>query len=242
MKIAAIIPARYNSTRFRGKPLVKIKGITMIERVYRKVEKCRRFADIIVATDDERIVDEVRRFGGNGVLTSEKHHSGTDRLWEVLTRRDFAAAVNIQGDEPLIPEKLIGDLFDELEAGRQQVVTAAYFNTIKDDFFSENVVKVVFDKDCRALYFSRSPVPFINSADFSGFFQHIGIYGYLRNTVEAFINFPPSRLEKAERLEQLRFLENGIPIKIIISKEKSSGVDVPGDVKKIEKLLTAGGE
>ncbi|MCI0470792.1 MAG: 3-deoxy-manno-octulosonate cytidylyltransferase [Candidatus Aminicenantes bacterium] len=242
MKIAAIIPARYNSTRFRGKPLVKIKGITMIERVYRKVEKCRKFADIIIATDDERILDEVQRFGGNGALTSDRHHSGTDRLWEVLASRDFAAAVNIQGDEPLLPEKLIGDLFDELETGRHQVVTAAYFNTAADDFFSENVVKVVFDKNGRALYFSRSPVPFIRGADFTGFFQHIGIYGYLRNTVEAFINFPPSRLENSERLEQLRFLENGVPIKIIISAERSIGVDVPADIEKIEKLLAAGGE
>ncbi len=237
MKIGAVIPARYNSMRFRGKPLVTIKGITMIERVYRQVEKAGRFSDIIVATDDERIMKVVQQFGGTAVLTSERHNSGTERLWEVLAKSDFDAAVNVQGDEPLIPVGLISDLFDELRTGKYQVVTAAYFNTSKDDYFSENVVKVVFDKDFIALQFSRSPVPFTKGSDFSGFFQHIGIYGYLRGAVEAFIKFRGSKLEQAEKLEQLRFLENGIPIKVILSKEKSFGVDIPEDIIKIENIL-----
>jgi len=238
MKIAAVIPARFQSTRFRGKPLVKIKGVSMIERVYRQVEKSGRFCDIIVATDDRRISEEVRRFGGNSILTSDNHHSGTDRLWEVLENSCFDAAVNIQGDEPLISEKLIADLFDELATGKYEVVTAAYFNVSQDDFLSENVVKVVFNKDFFALYFSRSPVPFCKNSDFRGFFQHIGVYGYLKSSVGAFVNFSTSGLEETEKLEQLRFLENGIPIKIILTGEKSCGVDAPEDIEKVEKILS----
>ena len=237
MKIAAVIPARYKSSRFMGKPLVKIEGISMIERVYRQVEKAGRFSDIIVATDDLRIGDVVRKFGGTAILTSANHRSGTDRLYEVLQNSDFEAAVNIQGDEPLVPEKLVAAVFDELETGRHKVVTAAYYNVSADDFSSKNVVKVVFDRQYNALYFSRSPVPFTKNSDFSGFYQHIGIYGYLRDSIEAFVNFPASSLEEVEKLEQLRFLENGIPIKIILTGEKSFGVDVPEDIQRIEKIL-----
>lgn len=237
MKIAAVIPARYNSTRFRGKPLIKIKGLSMIERVYRQVEKSGRFSAIIAATDDQRIFDEVRRFGGQAVMTAETHRSGTDRLWEVLENSDYEAAVNIQGDEPLVSEKLLVGLFDELATGRHKVVTAAYFNTSRDDFLSENVVKAVFDTHFNALYFSRSPIPFTREAEFTGFYQHVGIYGYLKSSVASFVSFPRSGLEERERLEQLRFLQNGIPIKIIETEEKSIGVDVPEDVKKIENLL-----
>lgn len=209
----------------------------MIERVYNQVRKSGRFSDIIVATDDKRILAEVHGFAGDAVLTSAKHNSGTERLWEVLQHRDLDAAVNIQGDEPLVPEKLVAAIYDELETGKHNVVTAAYFNKSREDFLSENVVKVVFDKGYHALYFSRSPIPHGKGSDFSGFYQHIGIYGYLKSAIEAFINFPRSGLEEVERLEQLRFLENGIPIKIIMSQEKSIGVDVPEDVEKIEKIL-----
>ena len=237
MKIVAVIPARYKSSRFKGKPLVKIHGVPMIERVYRQVEKSGRFADIIVATDDPRIESVVRQFGGTSILTSMDHRSGTDRVYEVLRNSDFEAAVNIQGDEPLVPENLIAAVFDELETGRHKVVTAAYYNVSADDFFSKNVVKVVFDIRNNALYFSRSPVPYITKTDFTGFYQHIGIYGYLEDSLEAFVNFPASRLEEVEKLEQLRFLENGISIKIILTGGKSLGVDVPEDVSRIEKIL-----
>lgn len=237
MKIAAIIPSRYNSTRFTGKPLIKINNITMIERVYMQVKKSNRFSNIIVATDDKRIADEVKKFGGNFVLTSPKHQSGTERLWEVLEGSDFDAAINVQGDEPLISEKLIADIFDELKTGKHDVLTAAYFNNSFGDYLSENVVKVVFDENFRALYFSRSPIPFLNKSDFNGFYQHIGIYGYLKTAVKAFINFSESKLERIEKLEQLRFLAKNVKIDIIISKYKSIGVDVPEDVKRIENIL-----
>lgn len=237
MNIAAIIPSRYDSTRFPGKPLVKICGMPMIERVYRQVEKSHKFSDIIVATDDRRIVKVVQGFGGEAVLTSRDHNSGTERLWEVMAKSDFDAAVNIQGDEPLIPAELIAELYDELDTGRHRVVTAAYFNTSRDDFLSDHVVKLVVNRNMQALYFSRSAVPFVKDADFKGFFQHIGIYGYTRAALETFIAMPGSELEKSERLEQLRFLENGIPIKVIRSRQSSFGVDVPEDLDKIEHLL-----
>jgi len=214
----------------------------MIERVYRQVEKAGRFSDIIVATDDPRIKDVVHKFGGKSILTSATHRSGTDRLYEVFRNSDFEAAVNIQGDEPLVPEKLVAAVFDELETGRHKVVTAAYYNVSADDFFSENVIKVVFDSQHNALYFSRSPVPFTKKSDFNGFYQHIGIYGYLRDSLEAFVNFPASGLEEIEKLEQLRFLENGIPVKILLTREKSFGVDVPEDVLRIEKILNNRGK
>lgn len=237
MKIAGIIPSRYNSTRFKGKPLVKIKGKTMIERVYRQAAKCEKFSDIIVATDDKRIARVVENFGGHVRMTSPDHDSGTERLWEVLENCDFDAAINIQGDEPLISEKLISRLFDELETCRYQVVTPAYFNTSYTEYLSRHVVKVVVAENFQALYFSRSPIPFVEETDFSGFFQHIGLYGYLKEAVETFIKLPESRLEKSEKLEQLRFLENNIPIKVIKSEYLSLGVDVPEDIQRIEEML-----
>ncbi len=237
MKIAAIIPSRYSSSRFMGKPLALIAGKPMIERVYRQAAKCEKFSDIIVATDDRRIADVVKGFGGNAAMTSPHHGSGTERLWEVLEKSDFDAAVNIQGDEPIISERLLHQLYLQLETGRHQVVTAYYYNTFYRDYLSRNVVKAVMDKNLQALYFSRASVPSVEEKDFKGFFQHIGLYGYLKSAVAAFIKFPKSQLEKMEKLEQLRFLENGIPINVIHSRYRALGVDVPGDIQRIEKIL-----
>jgi len=214
-----------------------IKGKPMIERVYLQAAKCEKFSDIIVATDDQRIARVVETFGGHVTMTSPDHDSGTERLWEVLENRDFDAVINIQGDEPLISEELISRVFDELETGTYQVVTPAYFSTSYTDYQSRHVVKVVVAENFQALYFSRSPIPFVEETDFSGFFHHIGLYGYLKRAVETFIKLPKSRLEKIEKLEQLRFLENNIPIKVIQSKYPSLGVDVPEDIQRIEKML-----
>lgn len=237
MKIAAIIPARFDSTRFPGKPLVKIAGISMIQRVYRQVEKADVLSPIIVATDDQRITQEVRKFGGHVVMTDHAHPSGTDRLWEVMKDSDFDGAVNIQGDEPLISEQLIRSVYDELCEGRCLVVTASFYNRSVEDYLSPHVVKVVMDRDSRALYFSRTPIPFCKETDFDGFNQHIGIYGYKRTALEKFVNLSQSALEKRERLEQLRFLENGISLAVVESRQPSYGVDTPDDIKKIESLL-----
>ena len=237
MKIAAIIPSRYGSTRFMGKPLVMIDGKTMIERVYRQAEKCRDFCDVIVATDDKRIADVVVNFGGHVEMTSPHHNSGSERLWEVVENSNFDAAVNVQGDEPIISEKLLSQLCRQLVTGQCPVVTAYYVNSSYHDYLSPNVVKVVLDNSFKALYFSRSPIPYVEEKKFTGFFQHIGLYGYLRGALEKFVALPAAELERIERLEQLRFLENNLSIKAIQSQYPSVGVDVPEDVQRIENML-----
>lgn len=237
MKIAAIIPSRYHSTRFEGKPLALIARVSMIQRVYEQVEKSGRFSQVIVATDDQRISDAVEGFGGTVAMTSPHHTSGSERIWEVMEKSDFDATVNIQGDEPIVPVKLIQNLYQQLNSGQYDVVTPFYRNTSYDDYQSPNVVKAVMDSQSMALYFSRSPVPYVNREDFSEFYQHIGMYGYLKSALKQFIQLPPSRLEKSEKLEQLRFLDNGIRIKLIESKYPSIGVDVPGDVARVEAIL-----
>lgn len=239
MNIAAVIPARYDAKRFPGKPLVKIAGMSMIERVYRQVEKVNRFtsSQIIVATDDDRIVEVVKQFGGRAQMTSKAHESGTDRIWEVIENSNVDAIINIQGDEPLISEKLISDIYENLEDGVADITTAAFFNTSYQDFISNNTVKVVFDRNHNALYFSRSPLPFHKKENFEGFFHHIGIYGYVRNILKLFVKLPPSNLEKLEKLEQLRFLENNMRLHVLESEYKSLAVDEPQDVNRIEDFL-----
>ena len=239
MKIGAIIPARYNSSRFPGKPLIKISGISMIERVYNQVLKSKKFPEIIVATDSQLIETEVNRFNGKAVMTSSGCNSGTERIWEVMQTVDLDAVINIQGDEPLISAGLIADVADKLQTGRYPVLTASFFNSSYPDFISVNVVKVIVSSDGRALYFSRSPVPYARPDKFTGFDQHVGIYGYTRDSLKLFHSFQPSKLERAEMLEQLRFLDNGIDIHVIRTDYKSIGVDTPDDVKKIEKILEA---
>lgn len=237
MRIAAIIPARYYSARFCGKPLAKIMGISMIERVYHQVLKTKKFTEIIVATDDTRIVKEVKKFGGDYQITSKNAKSGTDRIWEVLCKKQFDAVVNIQGDEPLISEVLISDIYNTLSCGEHDVVTAVSFNISHEDYLSKDIVKVVLYHDFQAMYFSRSPIPFISKENFNGFYQHIGIYGYLKSAIEKFVQYQQADLELAENLEQLRFLANGIIIKAVVSDYQSVGVDIPEDIKKVENII-----
>ena len=209
--------------------------MTMIERVYRQVAKTGCFADIIVATDDKRIFDAVVGFGGKAEMTDNTIKSGTERVWSVVERRNFDAAINIQGDEPLISEKLIHEIYKVL--GKRNIVSAARRNHSYQDFCSKNVVKVVCDNQNQALYFSRAPIPFCDKNLFNGFFQHIGIYGYTRKALELFIATGLTDLEKSENLEQLRFLSLGEKIHVIETEYVSLGVDVPADIEKIEKLL-----
>jgi 3-deoxy-manno-octulosonate cytidylyltransferase (CMP-KDO synthetase) len=235
MRIAAVIPSRYQSSRFPGKPLANIAGKTMIERVYRQVAKTRCFADIVVATDDERIFSEVVRFGGKAEMTDNTIKSGTERVWSVVREKNYEAVVNVQGDEPLIAEKLIGQIHHALVKGN--IVSAARRNDSYADFGSQNIVKVVCDDKNQAMYFSRAPIPFCEKREFTGFFQHIGIYGYSMKALELFIGAGECSLEKCESLEQLRFLCLGERIHIIETDYVSHGVDVPDDIGKIEKLL-----
>ena len=233
MKVAAIIPARYASTRFPGKPLIDINGKMMIERVYRQVEKSDCFTETLVATDDERIEEAVLSFGGNCIMTAGHHRSGTERLWEVMQKTPFDAAVNIQGDEPFIPPQLIRAIVDSLKRGSTQVVTACFHNDRYEDYLSRNVVKVVLNQQNRALYFSRSAIPHQTKEGFVGFFQHIGIYGYLRSALENYMQAGVSQLESTETLEQLRFLDLGIAIRVIPSEYQTFAIDTPGDLKRI---------
>jgi len=237
MKIIAVIPARFNSKRFRGKPLVKLVGKTMIERVYSQVLNTKLFDNIIVATDDVRIAKEVKRFGGSVVVTSVDHKSGTDRIWEVVKDMSVDGIVNIQGDEPLIPEKLIEELYNSLLQDDSDVVTAAFKNDSIKDFRSSNIVKVIVDNTGNALYFSRAMIPNNEYSKFDGFLHHIGIYGYKKAVLKDFIESENSLLEEKEQLEQLRFLENGVKIKVLKTNYKSMGVDVPGDIGIVEKLI-----
>ncbi len=235
MRIAAVIPARNDSSRFPGKPLARISGCTMIERVYRQVERAGCFAEVIVATDDQRIFDAVTNFGGNAEITDKSIKSGTERVWAVMEKRDFAAVVNVQGDEPLIPAELVRSV--ALALADDPVVSAARRSASYDDFLSPNVVKVVCDHRQRALYFSRAPIPFMAKSSFNGFLQHIGIYGYRREALRAFLASGSAELEQKEGLEQLRFLFLGLSIRILNTGFACHGVDVPGDIERIEKIL-----
>jgi 3-deoxy-manno-octulosonate cytidylyltransferase (CMP-KDO synthetase) len=237
MKIAAVIPSRWQSSRFPGKPLAQIAGKTMIERVYRQAVKADCFYEIIVATDDERIRAEVISFGGKVVMTDHDINSGTERVWSVLKKNDFDAVVNVQGDEPLISEKLILQTCSALNENIFNVVTAVRFSRSYEDFLSKNVVKVIFNKDDQALYFSRSPIPHCEKDRFDGFFQHIGIYGYTRDALETYLSGDIAPMEKLEKLEQLRFLHMGQKILVIHTEYESHGVDIPADIKKVEAIL-----
>lgn len=243
MKILGIIPARYASTRFPGKPLHLIAGKPLIQHV---VERCRQattLAEIIVATDDARIAEVARKFC-RVEMTSDQHPSGTDRIAEVISRCECDAAVNIQGDEPLIDPGVVNAVAQALIDSPMS--TAA--TPIKDlaEYDNPNVVKVVVNVAGRALYFSRRTIPFVRDAASRPiaeqlaafpFLKHLGIYGYRRETLLKLVKFPVSALEAAEKLEQLRALENGIQIAVVTVKYDSIGVDVPADVERVERLL-----
>ncbi len=239
--IAAIIPARYASTRFPGKPLVKIAGVTMIERVYRQAKKCKLVTRVIVATDDDRIAEVVRGFGGEVAMTRDDHATGTDRLAEVAGRlTDIDIIVNIQGDEPLIDPDSVDSVVTPLLESSVEMATASRLLTNPAEIESPQVVKVVVGQDKNALYFSRFPLPFYRDAtDISDqvHFGHIGLYVYTRECLLKISKLAPTPLEKAECLEQLRALENGIKISVVQFKTQALAVDVPEDVEKIESAL-----
>ena len=217
MRVVGIIPARYASTRFPGKPLALIKGKTMIRRVCEQAWKSRLDA-VVVATDDVRIADEVMCFGGKYVLTDPNHRSGTDRCREALDLLDnqFDAVVNIQGDEPFIDPKQINQIIDLMSEEGTSLASLAKRIEDEDELFSPNTVKVVMDKLGNALYFSRNPIPFMRNLDRNEwlkrgvFYKHIGIYAYKADVLRDIANMRPTSLELSESLEQLRWLENGL--------------------------------
>ncbi len=243
MTSAVVIPARYNSTRFPGKPLANLLGKPLIQHVYERAKRAKRVNSIIVATDDERIEKAVRNFGGDVLMTSTNHLSGSDRVAEVATKLSEDIIINVQGDEPLIEPGLIDELCNVFEKSDVQVATAKIPITDLKDVQNPNVVKVVCDRNGFALYFSRSPIPGTRS-DISVrthskpiFFRHIGIYGYTRNFIVKFPALEPSSLELQEGLEQLRILEHGYKIKVIDTDYQSIGVDTPEDLEYLRTVM-----
>lgn len=241
MDITAIIPARYASTRLPGKPLLDISGKPMIQHVYERAQKAELVNRVMVATDDRRIFDAVERFGGRAVMTSESHKSGTDRLAEVAKGIDSDIIVNIQGDEPLIEPGMIDEAIRPLmEDG--SIVMGSLKAEIRDEteLNNHNVVKVVVDRNDFALYFSRYPIPYIRDDSplslLTGRFKHIGLYVYRREFLLEYAGMPQTPLEEAEKLEQLRALENGYRIKVPTTRYQSIGVDTEEDLERVRRL------
>ena len=246
MKILGIIPARYGSTRFEGKPLALINGKMMIQRVYEQAKKADKLAEVVVATDDERIFNAVVGFGGKAVMTSTNHKSGTDRCREVVDKigAGFDAVINIQGDEPYINPLQINQIAELILDKATPLASLCKPISDYDELVSHNAVKVVFDKDGKALYFSRYAIPFMRNVEDDKiwmskrtFYKHIGIYAYKTDVLKEVSALPQSGLELAESLEQLRWLENGYIVRMGVTEFESYSVDVPDDIVKIEKIF-----
>ena len=247
MKIVGIIPARYASTRFPGKPLHPIAGKSLIQRVVEQCQLAKSLAEVIVATDDERIAAAARLFA-RVEMTRADHPSGSDRIAEVAARLQCDAVVNIQGDEPLIDPAVI----DAVAAALSHAEMSTAATPIKEsgEYDNPNVVKVIVNTAGRALYFSRRTIPYLREAASRPvneqlaafpFLKHLGIYGYRRETLLRLVHFPVSRLENAEKLEQLRALDHGIQIAVETVAYDSIGVDVPEDVARVERILRSAG-
>lgn len=243
MKVLGIIPARYASSRFPGKPLLDLNGKTMIQRVYEGASKARNIDRLIVATDDARIFDEVKRFGGEVLLTSPHHPSGTDRCGEAaLQNPDYDVIINIQGDEPLVDFRQLDSLTAAFSDFQVKIATLGIRQVSEADLNNANRIKIVTDDQSQALYFSRSFIP--NTANFNGnafefypFLRHIGLYAYRRETLLELIRLEPTKLEQIESLEQLRWLYYGYKIQVVETDIETPNIDVPEDVEKVLKFL-----
>ena len=252
-KAVAIIPARWASTRFPGKPLAQIQNKPMIQWVVEQAQKASRISEVIVATDDDRIFDAVTGFGGKAIMTSHGHVTGSDRIAEVASGLNCDIVVNIQGDEPLVPPENIDQVIRCLDKNPKLNVATLMMAVHESDEISDpNVVKVVADQKGRALYFSRSAIPFhrdewknglpedISKAKEEGMsrvFKHIGLYAYTRSFLLEFTQMDPTPIEQLEKLEQLRILEHGYPIQVEMTEKISMGVDRVEDLEKIERFL-----
>lgn len=246
MNFIGLIPARYASTRFPGKPLAQLGGMTVIERVYRRVSEVLN--EVYVCTDNQRIVDVVLSFGGQAVMTSSDHRSGTDRCYEAFQRigSDADVVVNIQGDEPFIHPSQLHVLMECFSDPSTQIATLVKPFTIQDGLEAlenPNSPKVVVDAKMHALYFSRSVIPYLRGIDKQEwlqchtFYKHIGLYGYRSSVLREITSLSQGKLEKMESLEQLRWLENGYTIKVGITQEETIGIDTPADLERAENYL-----
>jgi len=249
MTAVIVIPARYDSTRFPGKPLAPLKGKPVIQHVYENARGARSAEDVIVATDSETIFERVLSFGGRAVMTSRDHAAGTDRVAEVAGSLRCDIIVNVQADEPLIRPEMIDDVIGLLSDERADMGTLVKEIQNPDEVIDPNVVKAVFRQDGFALYFSRAPIPYHRDEwkDLDSFevqrskfnvFKHVGIYSYRRDVLIKLAGMKPSRLEEREKLEQLRALENGFMIKVKETSSETIGVDTPQDLERVERWLS----
>lgn len=243
--IAGIIPARWASTRFPGKPLADIGGKTMLRRVYEQASRSRSLQAVVVATDDDRIAEHVRSFGGRVVMTAADHPSGTDRCQEALLKLDtsFDYVINIQGDEPFIEPEQIDELASVLENGKVELATQMIEVDSHEILFDRGEVKIVLNDRSEALYFSRMPIPFLKGVDEKEwhtrhrYYRHVGMYAYRADILEQITRLPVSPLEKAESLEQLRWLEHGYRIRCVSTRFDSHCIDTPADIEKVISIM-----
>ncbi len=242
MKVLGIIPARYASSRFPGKPLVDIGGKPMIQRVYEQAKKA--FEHVLIATDDNRIFEKAKSFGGEVVMTSEDHLNGTSRIFEAYQlyaeKQNFDVVVNIQGDEPLISPIALQELTQAFDNPQTEIATLINKKSYSEELLNPNKIKVVIDKKQRGIYFSRSLIPFVRdekNIKTTQFYTHIGVYAFRANIFEKIIKLSPSMIEMAESLEQNRWIENGYYIKTVITDYQSVGVDAPEDLARINKMI-----
>ena len=243
--IVGIIPSRYASSRFPGKPLIDLNGKSMIQRVYEQASASKYLNKVVVATDDQRISDHITSFGGNVIMTSADHPSGTDRCKEALhlLKEQYDYVVNIQGDEPLISPDQVDELAGLLQDASIELATQMIPVKTSEELFDTKEVKIVLNTKNEALYFSRQPIPFIKNVEekewhlHHQYFRHVGMYAYRSDILDKITELPVSSLEKAESLEQLRWIENGFTIKCVITSFESLCIDTPEDAEKIKQLL-----
>jgi 3-deoxy-manno-octulosonate cytidylyltransferase (CMP-KDO synthetase) len=241
-RIVGIIPARWGSTRFPGKPLHAIAGKPLLRHVWEQCQRAKALDSVIIATDDMRIAEAGFAWGAEVTLTNSHHASGTDRIAEVAAKmRGVSHIINIQGDEPLVDPKVINQLAKKMQRDSKiEMITAVHPFENPADAQSPHQVKAVLDRQNHALYFSRCPIPFAReTASPAKYFRHQGIYGYRRELLLRFVRWKPSPLEKAEALEQLRALENGVNIHVVVTERGSPGVDTPDDARAVENQLLA---
>lgn len=239
MKVLGIIPARYASSRFPGKPLIDLNGKSMIQRVYEGALKSKKITKLVVATDDQRIFEEVKRFGGEVMMTKSEHPSGTDRCGEIAkSNQDFDVVINIQGDEPLVDYRQLDALIQVFEDSNVNIASLGIKCHSLEDLQNPNRIKIVTNAENEALYFSRSAIP--NAANFNGntiefypFLRHIGLYAYRLETLLELVALKPTKLEQIESLEQLRWLYHGYKIQIVETEIETPNIDVPADLEKV---------
>lgn len=236
-KTLAVIPARYGSMRFPGKVLAMLGGKPIIQHVWERAIQSKA-DEVLVAVDDPKVYDAVVAFGGKAVMTAVNHPTGSDRIWEVASKSDANFIINIQGDEPFVKPEVIDSLIDVIQGADTDMATVVVPCPRAEYENNPNMVKVVFGNDMRALYFSRSMIPFLRVGGVdTETYRHWGIYAYKRSALQKFVTLPEGKLEQCEKLEQLRALENGMTIKVVVTDYSSIGIDTPEELEKAEAFL-----